>query len=653
MNARRLWLVYSLLAFAPCFQALGHVPGPAPHQASPAPGIQPRVVDATRMGQPIALDEGWRMHSGDNPQWASSTFDDTAWPPVDPQQTNKLDGFLWLRIHVRLPAEHGPLSLLLDRVGNSYQVFVNGQSIGNYGHSGSLYGYLVPASLVFPLRDAAPGETAVLAIRFWSPKYRSAAAFRANSVWIGPAAAIESLHSAIRSTATVYQFDDIVAALLGLLIGCGLICLFFAERPHREYLWAGISLILIGLYYTVGVFGALAVMPLRSFEITYIALGYASIIAGVEFLFHFIGQRPGTMVRIYQVALLACASLGVVAYYGLVNNFALDTTAGVATFSYAVLSGVLLVVWYLRGKREAAILVPPVILFGLALPLDFFSSVVYRMGWTRSPNALIPDLHIGPVHFVFSSIALCFYMLSFVHILGSRFLLSSREQERAAAELAAAHRVQNRLVPVTFPALDGFAIEAAYVAATEVGGDFYQAFSEADGGLLFFIGDVSGKGLSAAMIGTLIMGAIQTLAVQRLSPAHALKLLNQQLLGQTDGGFVTCLCARISAAGQMTISNAGHLAPYLDGAETNLANGLPLGITDMAEYTEQTIELPPLARLTFISDGVVEARGTHNQLLGFDRTQQLSVLPAAAIAQAAQTHGQADDITVVTIQRKG
>jgi serine phosphatase RsbU (regulator of sigma subunit) len=60
-----------------------------------------------------------------------------------------------------------------------------------------------------------------------------------------------------------------------------------------------------------------------------------------------------------------------------------------------------------------------------------------------------------------------------------------------------------------------------------------------------------------------------------------------------------------------------------------------------------------LARLTFISDGVVEARGTHNQLLGFDRTQQLSVLPAAAIAQAAQTHGQADDITVVTIQRKG
>ena len=151
-------------------------------------------------------------------------------------------------------------------------------------------------------------------------------------------------------------------------------------------------------------------------------------------------------------------------------------------------------------------------------------------------------------------------------------------------------------------------MEAAYIAAAEVGGDFYQAFPEPDGGLLFYIGDVSGKGLSAAMIGTLIVGAIRALAAQRLSPARSLALLNQQLAGQTDGGFVTCLCARITAGGTMTISNAGHLAPYLNGAEVNLANGLPLGISNTADYTEQTVELPAAARLTFVSDGVVEAR---------------------------------------------
>jgi phosphoserine phosphatase RsbU/P len=662
MNARPLRLTWwfpvvaFLILLISSLQALGHIPGEVPHETPRQPVVQGLGVDATRTGEPVALDQGWRFHSGDNPQWSSPTFDDSTWQSFDPQsgindqRYTGMQGFVWLRIHVRLAPDHVPLSLLLDRVGNTYQVFANGKSIGNYGRFGSLFGYLLPATRVFPLGDAAPGDTVVLALRFWAPRHRSIAIIRPNTVWIGPVKAIDSLRTAIRSTDVIFQFDDIVVALLGLLIGCGLICLFLAERAHREYLWAGISLAFIGLYYTAGVLGALAVLPLRTFEIIYVALGYASVAASIEFLYRFIGQRPGVIVRIYQIAVLACAGLGVLAFYGLVSNIALNTTAGVVTFSYAVLSAVLLVVWYLRGKREAAILLLPVILFGLALPLDFFSYVVYMLGWTKNPNALIPDLHLGPVHFVFSSIALCLYMLSFVMILGSRFLFTNREQERSAAELTAAHRVQSRLVPVTFPALRGFSMEAAYVAATEVGGDFYQAFPEADGGLLFFIGDVSGKGLSAAMIGTLIMGAIRTLAVQQLSPARSLTLLNQQLVGQTDEGFVTCLCARISATGTMTISNAGHLAPYLDGAEMDLANGLPLGITSTADYTEQTVDLPPSARLTFISDGVVEAKNARHELLGFARTQQLSVLPAAAIAQAAQAHGQADDITVVTIQ---
>jgi sigma-B regulation protein RsbU (phosphoserine phosphatase) len=664
MNARQLWPTrwFPVVAFwilvASGLQAFGHVPGEASHDNPGDSLAQPLVVDATRMGEPVSLDQGWRFHSGDDPRWASPAYDDSAWQSFDPYKSTRdqsfatVQGFVWLRIHLRLPAAHGSLSLLLDRVGNSYQVFVNGQTIGHYGSFGSLYGYLLPASLVFPLDKAAPGDAAVLAIRLWAPKHRSIAVIRPRTVWIGPAAIIDTLQTAMRSTQVIYQFDDIVVALLGLLIGSGLICLFLAERPRREYLWAGVSLALIGLYYAVGVLGALAVLPLRTFEITYIALGYASIVASIEFLYRFIRQQPGIVVRIYQAALVACASLGLLVYYGVVNGFTLDTTAGLATLSYAVFSTVLLVVWYLRGNREAAILVLPVIFFGLALPLDFFSYVVYVLGWTSNPNALIPDLHLGPVHFVFSSIAIGLYLLSFVVILGLRFLSTSYEQERSAAELAAAQRVQSRLVPVTFPALGGFSMEAAYVAAAEVGGDFYQAFPEADGGLLFFIGDVSGKGLSAAMVGTLLVGAIRTLAVQRLSPARSLTLLNQQLVGQTDGGFVTCLCARISATGTMIISNAGHLAPYLDGAEIDLGNGLPLGITSMAEYTEQVVELPESARLTFISDGVVEAKNAQQELLGFARTQQLSVLPAAAIAQAAQTHGQADDITVVTIQRK-
>jgi sigma-B regulation protein RsbU (phosphoserine phosphatase) len=82
----------------------------------------------------------------------------------------------------------------------------------------------------------------------------------------------------------------------------------------------------------------------------------------------------------------------------------------------------------------------------------------------------------------------------------------------------------------------------------------------------------------------------------------------------------------------------------------NVANGLPLGISSVADYTERTVELPEAARLTFVSDGVVEATNARRELLGFARTEELSVLPAGAIAQAAQSYGQSDDITVVTIQ---
>ena len=164
------------------------------------------------------------------------------------------------------------------------------------------------------------------------------------------------------------------------------------------------------------------------------------------------------------------------------------------------------------------------------------------------------------------------------------------------------------------------------------------------------MGDVSGKGLSAAMIGMVMVGAVRTIAAQKLSPAASLTLLNRQLLGQTEGGFVTCLCARLSPEGTMVIANAGHLAPYLNGVEVNLANGFPLGIVEDAAYDETTLKLPNPARLTFISDGIVEAKNGENELLGFARTQELSTLPATAIAEAAQKHGQADDITVVTIE---
>ena len=101
----------------------------------------------------------------------------------------------------------------------------------------------------------------------------------------------------------------------------------------------------------------------------------------------------------------------------------------------------------------------------------------------------------------------------------------------------------------------------------------------------------------------------------------------------------------------MTIANAGHLSPYLDGKEVELAGALPLGIMSGVAYETTRLTLAPGSRLTFYSDGVIEAQNEFGELLGFARGRELSKHPAALIVKVAQKFGQTDDITVVSVTR--
>ena len=99
----------------------------------------------------------------------------------------------------------------------------------------------------------------------------------------------------------------------------------------------------------------------------------------------------------------------------------------------------------------------------------------------------------------------------------------------------------------------------------------------------------------------------------------------------------------------MRIANAGNPAPYCDGREVETEPGLPLGIAAGMEYTSLTVQGE---RLTFVSDGVLEAANAKRELFGFERTREISTKSAAEIADAARAWGQNDDITVVTVRRQ-
>jgi serine phosphatase RsbU (regulator of sigma subunit) len=168
------------------------------------------------------------------------------------------------------------------------------------------------------------------------------------------------------------------------------------------------------------------------------------------------------------------------------------------------------------------------------------------------------------------------------------------------------------------------------------------------GSRILLAGDVSGKGLDAAMLVAVIIGALRREPSRE--PGTILANLNCVLLSGKRQGFVTCCCLRIEPDGAMTVCNAGHVAPYIDGRELSLPNALPLGIVETS-YEETRVALTPGCQITIVSDGVIQAATAKGELFGFERTAAISLKPANAIAEAARAWGQNDDITVVTVQR--
>ena len=227
----------------------------------------------------------------------------------------------------------------------------------------------------------------------------------------------------------------------------------------------------------------------------------------------------------------------------------------------------------------------------------------------------------------------------------------SRQQAVLESEIANAREVQQVILPEAIESIPGFHIECIYEPAREVGGDFFQIVPVANERLILVIGDVAGKGLPAALLVSVLVGAIRSVADFRSSPDEILAHLNQHMMGRTNGGFSTTLAALFTADGSVSIANAGHLPPYLDGREVELPGTLPLGIDRGATYQETKLQLEPGSRLTFYSDGVVEAQDKSGQLFGFERGREISIRPAKAIVEAAKAFGQMDDITVITVER--
>jgi len=212
----------------------------------------------------------------------------------------------------------------------------------------------------------------------------------------------------------------------------------------------------------------------------------------------------------------------------------------------------------------------------------------------------------------------------------ARLFEESREiQLRLQTDLETAREIQRQLLPSGARDVPGLDLATAYVPARELGGDFYDLLPYGVGRLAIAMGDVSGKGTAAALYGSLAIGILRELVVNReAGPAEMLGLLNGRLLAaRLDARFIAMHFAIYDAAlRELTIANAGGTLPLLlhDGVATELdVRGIPLGLLPEAEYDEVRLSLTPGDIIVFASDGIHESTNIDLEEYGSDRLKDL------------------------------
>jgi serine phosphatase RsbU (regulator of sigma subunit) len=271
---------------------------------------------------------------------------------------------------------------------------------------------------------------------------------------------------------------------------------------------------------------------------------------------------------------------------------------------------------------------------------------------------LQPLFTLGGNPFTVQEIAQTLLLFAIIYAMFGTMQDTLHRQGSMEQELRSARELQHVLIPKQLPELPGFAVTSAYRPAQEVGGDFFQIIpleGVDTGSTLIVLGDVSGKGLKAAMAVSFIVGTVCTAAKFTSSPGEFLVELNQRLFGRLDGGFTTCVVLRIDSDGHCAVASAGHPAPFMNRNELEMEGTLPLGVLADVAYPETHLDLREGDHLVMYTDGLLEARNAKGEIFSFERVRALfSTRPGAAAASGvAMQFGQEDDITVVTVTRLG
>jgi phosphoserine phosphatase RsbU/P len=247
--------------------------------------------------------------------------------------------------------------------------------------------------------------------------------------------------------------------------------------------------------------------------------------------------------------------------------------------------------------------------------------------------------------------------------------LTAEQQRRTAEieqELQLARDIQQGLLLEAAPRLPGWELTAVSLPARDLGGDLYDFLDLGDGIHGIMIGDVSGKGLSAALRMAVARTVFRHEARRADQPGPTLAVVNRGVLREIPMGMVTMLYLRLDTTrGLLRLANAGHTFPlFINGTVSELElSGLPLGVDDDSAYEEATATICPGDTVLLYTDGVLEAENAAGEIYSYERLQALieanyQLKPRAIVSlllrelRAWSGGGQSDDVTMVVLRRR-
>jgi sigma-B regulation protein RsbU (phosphoserine phosphatase) len=594
----------------------------------------------------------WAYHMGDDPNCASGTDSACAWQPYSFKTFTNLaigeQGY-WKRSEITLTGELKKtprLALLIPSQYHLYEVYANGQDIGGTGRTGFFQtSGNSRRILTFPSSLAPDGRLTLTIRSFKESGTSGGGALGIIPYVVSPADRIQAIKDAVT---LVYLRTNFTHYLCFAAAGCAgfvFLLLFSVNSQLREYLWLGAGLATVSVLRLVEISPVLSTgMPLWLTTALFETCNDLTPLILIEFVFSFLKRPVPKAFRLLQV--LGFTNLYIAFHLPIAPSLIWYVGSGTAAaILLASLAQLLLLPTCFRSK------LPEMRWIGASM-LFIVVENSFRMAGLLNIHAPTQDVMWHGLDIDLRGISYLLFAIVMLVAMTFRLRRIQNRNREIEQEMAAARSVQQILIPDELPSVPGLAVESAYLPAQQVGGDFFQVLPARDGGPLLVVGDVSGKGLPAAMLVSVLVGAIRSTAEFTSAPAELLAHLNERLVGRVKGaGFSTAVAAFIAHDGRVTISNAGHLSPYLDGREIEISNALPLGIVRGTTYESSQLYLGKGSRLTFYSDGVVEAQNQKGELFGFQRGLEISTQSASAIVEAARRFGQSDDITVVTIER--